>query len=340
MPGEIQIVLPGLFDLPAAQCRTELLVRGLPHLNRILRFADARANRAFSIDAMLREVLQLETFAAEMPPCLPLAQAQVPADGENPERLLVFQAVHLQPDLRNAIIHPIPRNPENLADIGNIINDLKELFKADCDIRAISDELFLMRLNECDAPQFYPHILSVLGKTANPYLSQSRRNLAWYKLLNEMQMFMHQHSVNQARMRRGLAAVNSLWLWGAGALPGSFERRLDWYGDDRLLSRFANSLGLAVATIEEIADSDPRDDIVAVDLRLLEWLKTGADDNLEQILIDIDGKLIKPLLEKAKSARSPLRLRAAYQFDYELTPTSGIRFWRRSRSLAEYSPVA
>ncbi len=340
MPGKIQIVLPGLFDLPQAQCGPELLARGLPHLNRMLRFAKARPNRAFSIDAILREVLQLETSAAEMPPCLPLAQAQTSAEAANPARLLVFEAVHLQPDLRNAIIHPIQKNSENLTDVVNIINDLKELFKEDCDIKAISDGLFLMRLNECDAPGFYPHILSVLGKTANPYLAQSRHNLAWYKLLNEMQMFMHQHSVNQDRMRRGLVAVNSLWLWGAGALPGSVDRRLAWYGDDSLLDRFATSLGLAVASIGEIENSDPQGDIVAVDLRLLEWLKTGADENLERILLDIDGKLLKPLLEKAKSTRSLLRLRAAFQFDYDLTPMSGIRFWRRPRSLAEYSPDA
>ena len=49
----------------------------------------------------------------------------------------------------------------------------------------------------------YPHILSVLGKTANPFIEQSRQILPWYKLLNEIQMFMHQHEVNQQRMQRG-----------------------------------------------------------------------------------------------------------------------------------------
>jgi hypothetical protein len=35
-------------------------------------------------------------------------------------------------------------------------------------------------------------------------------------LLNEVQMLLHEHPVNEAREARGEPAINSLWLWGAG----------------------------------------------------------------------------------------------------------------------------
>lgn len=41
----------------------------------------------------------------------------------------------------------------------------------------------------------------------------------WSQLLNEAQMLLHAHPVNQAREARGEPVVNSLWLWGAGSAP-------------------------------------------------------------------------------------------------------------------------
>ena len=35
-------------------------------------------------------------------------------------------------------------------------------------------------------------------------------------LVNELQMLLHEHPVNERRAARGLPAVNSVWLWGAG----------------------------------------------------------------------------------------------------------------------------
>ncbi|MCE1182978.1 MAG: hypothetical protein LWW81_11865 [Rhodocyclales bacterium] len=39
------------------------------------------------------------------------------------------------------------------------------------------------------------------------------------RLLNEIQMFLHNHPVNQQRERAGHPAVNSVWFWGGGSLP-------------------------------------------------------------------------------------------------------------------------
>jgi len=181
----VQIVLPGLFDLPLHELEPKLLQHELPHLNRILRLATAKSNQAFTIDEILNAALGLHDSASQ--PGLPMAQAFAAAGagaGEF-ERTLLCQAVHLQSDMHSTFIVPIPVDQGNTEDISIIINDLREFFKVDYDIAAIADGIFLLCLKEFDAPVYYPHILSVLGKTANPYIEQSRRILPWYKLLND-----------------------------------------------------------------------------------------------------------------------------------------------------------
>ena len=74
MAGKVELVLPGLFDLPLSELEPGLSAR-LGGLNRILRLATAVPNSAFTIDAILHRLLMLESLPAEATHGLPLAQA-------------------------------------------------------------------------------------------------------------------------------------------------------------------------------------------------------------------------------------------------------------------------
>ncbi|MBW8328377.1 MAG: hypothetical protein K0M48_04245 [Thiobacillus sp.] len=50
--------------------------------------------------------------------------------------------------------------------------------------------------------------------------------------LNELQMLLHDHPVNQAREERGELSVNSLWLWGGGYRPDTPARSMPLYTRD------------------------------------------------------------------------------------------------------------
>jgi hypothetical protein len=335
MPVTAQIVLPGLFDLPLHELEPELLQQELPNLNRILRLATAKPNQAYTIDAILNTALALHDSATQ--PGLPMAQAFAAAGAGEFERMLLCQAIHLRPDMHSTVIVPIHSNQDYLQDIGIIIKDLSELFKVDCNITSVADGVFLLCLKEFEAPAHYPHILSVLGKTANPYIEQSRQILPWYKLLNEIQMFMHQHEINQQRMQRGLLAINSLWFWGAGSRPQAFDSNLAWYCDDALLNRFAESLDLAPQSRVEIENIDGSMDALVIDLRLMEYLKAGLAVPLDQLLLDIDRKLLKPLLAMLEKGSMQILLRAGYEFDFKLKPSARLKFWRRHKHLGSWS---
>ena len=335
MPGSSQLLLPGLFDIPPAQCDSARLARELPRLNHVLRYASVRGNRAFSIDAMLRRVLAAgEDFDAAR--SLPLAPAQAIDDSLPAEHALLVKAVHLQPGLHNALLVPISENAEETDQINIIINNLKDLFKVDCDISAITDDLFLMRLKEFAAPTHYPHYLSVLGKPANPFITQSRDNLRWYRLLNEMQMFMHQHEINQQRARDGRLAINSLWCWGGGELPPSPPRRQFWISDDATSRRFAARLGFDHGELGDLERVPAEAELAVIDLRLLQALKCAVDGSLDDLLVELETSLIAPLLARMQSGAGRLRLCGGSERDYELGARANLRFWRRPTSLGEH----
>jgi hypothetical protein len=63
-------------------------------------------------------------------------------------------------------------------------------------------------------------------------------------VLNELQMLLFEHPVNQAREARGELPVNSLWLWGGGSLPGVPANAPTLYANDataRALAAFCGA---------------------------------------------------------------------------------------------------
>ena len=326
MPNTTQIVLPGLFDLPLDELPTGFVEKRLTWLNHILRFAAHRANQAYTLDAILSKALSLPE---NKPGGLPMANAFVENGGR--DHMLV-QPVHLRPDLSSALVVPIERNSRNLSDIGVLLKDLGNLFCEDFELNEISENLFLMRLESTGAPTHYPHVLSVLGKSAKPYIEQSRENLDWYRLLNEMQMYLHQHAINQQRFVEGLLPINSLWCWGGGPIPQQ-ETATAWYCDDLVLHRFGDSLGLPAEKLRKISDRDHEQDAIIIDLRLLEATKSGVAVALDEMLLDIEQNILAMVVPMA---RGKVCLRAGFEFDFNLNPGDRYKFWRTRRNLADW----
>jgi hypothetical protein len=152
-------------------------------------------------------------------------------------------------------------------------------------------------------------------------------------------MFMHQHPVNERRLRQGRLAINSLWAWGAGVPPDSppdCEIGPDWYCDDPVLNRFAGSLGMTVKPCASLAASNDLGHALIVDLRLLQFLKAGLESRLDQLLLDIERALVAPVVKSPARRSLPLLLRTGYRVDFVLNPGARFKFWRRPASLASW----
>ncbi len=55
---------------------------------------------------------------------------------------------------------------------------------------------------------------AAMGSNLADWMPVGPTALAFKKLQNEIQMLWHEHPVNEARQQRGLAPVNSFWMWG------------------------------------------------------------------------------------------------------------------------------
>jgi len=91
-------------------------------------------------------------------------------------------------------------------------------FGADLSPNPLHPKRWYMRLPH--APRLTTTPLSVaVGRDIDPLLPQGGDAMRFRAQLNELQMLLHEHPVNQAREARGDLPVNSLWLWGGGRLP-------------------------------------------------------------------------------------------------------------------------
>lgn len=331
----VDYLIPGLLELPLQELDSDFLRQNLPHMNRMLGLASPRPNRAFSIDAMLLAALGQQTAGDAEKPGQGLPMAQAFAPGQSGARHMLFQAIHLKPDMHSALILPLEKTSESTENISVLIKDLSDFFKVDCHISAVDDETYIMSLHGFDVPLHYPHPLSVLGKSANPYIEQSRAIMPWYQLLNEMQMYLHQHPLNQQRVKSGQLPINSLWCWGGGELLKP-DRRPRCYCDDFLLQGFSRSIGLQVDALTQLDLASGAQDVLVIDLRLLRALKTMQQQPLNKLLLDMDASLFKPVLARVNQGLSGFRLSTGSALDFELNRYSRYRFWRKPKNIGDW----
>ena len=310
----VELVAPGL--LAAAQgarlpCAELLLARG-------------RANRVqrVSVERWLQEAFGLEGGG------LPAGALTALARGEAAEGLLArADPVHLQ--LMREHIAVVP---------GAALAVSRE--EADALAAAINDHFAgRLEVHVFDPVRWWARLAEPIELGAEGPLAHAGRALrpgtAGDALMNEIQMLLHAHPVNEAREARGEAPVNGLWLWGGGAAPKDVQPR--WQSvtaDDPV------ALGLAQA-----AKSRGRALPASADA----WLARLPEDGRQLVLLDglrqaahspiaLEQAWFAPLLAALRDGRIGM-----------LTvhvPDSGVsfetirgdmrRFWRRRRPLASY----
>lgn len=136
------------------------------------------------------------------------------------QHLCVMRAdpVHLSVGREGVVLfdnHMLGLDTDEARELAASVQPLLGEFGAE--LKALSaDRWYLL----CDKP---PNIRTcalteVLGRDVSDRLPLGEDQIRWRQLFNEIQMTLHELPVNQARERRGLLPVNSLWFWGEGEL--------------------------------------------------------------------------------------------------------------------------
>ncbi len=336
MSTQIDLVIPGLFNLPLEEFAPDFLASNLPALNQILSYSNSIQNDQTDFESIIAGSLGLTGRQT-----LPFAQAYVEEEVDYPQRYLLCRTIHLKADMHNALVIPLENNSVNQDDSTLILEDLQAFFSEDCDLKPLENGIWLMRLKHCEASDCYPHYLSMIGRKANQFIEQSKQALPWYKLMNEMQMFMHQHPINQNRPTTGLLPINSLWFWGAGEKlkrqkPKFDDPKTQWFCDDEQLIRFADSSNIRHLSLDQLTQMKSGEKSVVIDLSLLEALKSSSCDDLQAKLELLEKAVFKPAMILFRSSRASLQLRVTHHFDLTMTPFSKYKIWRSSKNLGSF----
>ena len=167
-----------------------------------------------------------------------------------------------------------------------------------------------------------------------------------HALLNEIQMLLHAHPVNEAREARGEPPINGLWLWGAGRARKASSR---W---NSVLANEPIAMGLAMlagtryrslpASAQPWLEGAPEEGRHLVVLDALR-VPAALDDvvSYEKNLNALEAAWFAPLLRALRAGRIGVVTvhvpDAAEAVSFETVRGDLRRFWRRPKTLASYS---
>lgn len=187
----------------------------------------------------------------------------------------------------------------------------------------------------------------VTGKHIDPYLPRGGDALRWHTLLNEIQMLLFTHPVNEAREAAGELPVNSIWPWGGGRLPENLQCPFQQIWADNLLAQ-----GLALATPAPLAER-PADAsawlaqavTAGAHLIVLDALQgaaqysdaTGWQDGLQQLEQDWFAPLLAALRQKKLQQLTLHAVATGACRQFSATAGDVRKFWRRPRPLAAWA---
>ena len=173
-----------------------------------------------------------------------------------------------------------------------------------------------LRLPALPALQFQA-IDALEGLSISDKLPAGNDQNSWRRLLNEIQMTLFEHPVNQQREADGKLPVNAVWFSGAAPLA----IRSNWQtvsGNDELLKQ------LATLTQTSLIESMDLDALNGRSLLVLPPIDTHAD--WQNQLQDLQQQVFKPLWQQLRSLKlSNVQLVVPAQGTYRL---SRWRSWR------------
>lgn len=185
------------------------------------------------------------------------------------------------------------------------------------------------------------------GRAASP-LPPDAVYAPWRHALNEAQMVLHVHPVNQARAAAGQPVVNSLWPWGGGRLPapgtpirtrtGAAAHDALW-SNDPVAHGVARLLRIVGATLPARFESATARRPLAVFDALEHPARSGDAIVWRDELARFEADWLGPALEALRSGRlGALRLIAPGDpaaAEVQLSRHDLWKFWRKPRALAE-----
>jgi hypothetical protein len=229
--------------------------------------------------------------------------------------------VHMQVMRDRVVMAPAAAFPLARGDADTLCQAINAHFAGAIELQAIDPSRWCARLeSEIDAGDEPP--LEMAGREAT--------QRAGDVLLTEIQMLLHSHPVNAAREARGEPAVNSLWFWGAGRLPGRTQGRWKSVASEEPLALgLARLAGAAACALPASAGA---------------WLEQSAEDGRHLVILDpvveaLERDWFVPLAAALRAGRIGMLSLHVPDAGFSVETVRGDlrRFWRRPKALVLYT---
>jgi hypothetical protein len=335
-----ELIVPGL--LPHGRDAAAALdgLR-LPALELLL----ARSRRT-SGDAQSLEAWLARAFEMDEDDEIPAGALTLAATGGAASDALWMRAdpAHLRLNRDELILVPAAAFGVSSAEAEQLAETLNRHFAGELAFYPLSGERWCVRVEGIPADGLRTKSpAEVAGRDINRHLPSGEGSMRWHGLLNEIQMVLHEHPVNEAREARGEPAVNSVWLWGAGRMPEGLNATFQSVtADDALAPGFAQAAGLRHRALPpnagdwlERLPEDGRQLVVLDTLRLPFAL--GDFEGWRLRIEELEARWFAPLVAALKSGRVGMvtvcvpdgaDLRA-----FESTRNDLRHFWKRAKPL-------
>ena len=184
-------------------------------------------------------------------------------------------------------------------------------------------------------------ISAVAGRRVDGEISDKDATLT--RWLNEVQMFLHGHPVNERRQDEGKPVINSLWLWGGGRLsrpkPGSFTAA---WSNNPLAIGLARAAGMPVHPVpaglaETLAMASPGTNQLVVLDNLLPAVLYEDSEGWRSTWEALESNWFLPLQKALGRQIETLNIVAPTiygELSWSLTGRDRWKFWRKGLPLA------
>lgn len=140
-------------------------------------------------------------------------EAKAPPPGKG--QWLCADPIHLKFHHERVVLADTAAFPLSEAESQELVAALNREFADIGSFHAAHPRRWYLRLN---TPTAYdaPPLSTVAGRMLDGQLPEGMDGAKFKRLGNEIQMFLHHHPVNEARVAAGLPTINGVWLWCAG----------------------------------------------------------------------------------------------------------------------------
>ncbi len=337
----LTLYIPGLFG-PKARFSSEYLP-AVPALNRLLSRGKNLSATGRSFHFTLARL-----FGCAPPPGqdVPVAAVthQLDAAGVGQGIWMRADPVYLRADRRSVILLDAETVRLETRDALALAAEVKPLLESQGhQLEVPCPERWYLRMQS--APQISTTELEqVVGRDIASAMPAGPDSAPWRRLLNEIQMLLHQSAVNTDRETRGLAPINSLWFWGCGSTPTPDARR--WatiHGADLFLRGLAEIGGAACLPVpsganECLANAEREDRVLVV---MENCRRAAAHQEVEiwsAAVRELEQRWFLPLAKALQNGAVRSLSLITEGLELEILPVSLFCFWRRRHTLAQLAP--